>query len=260
MSSVRRLSVVARLLVTATLATVALGAVDGWRSQVGPETELQLADVGVAAAAVAPVETDAAPVAETAPSTTVAPTTTVAPPAAVVTTVPPAAAAPPTTAPPAPAVTAAPVVTAAPTIEQRGAAALALVPFPVERTGYRMVFEGHRDGYLGLTSTVQKTITIYIRSSQSTRDIAKVIAHEVGHAVDVEFTTETERSLYRQIRGIDSRSWYPSCSGCTDYDSPAGDFAETFAVAMVGDLNFLSRVAPAPTAAQLGALASIFTI
>lgn len=206
--------------------------------------QFDLADVG---ATVAPVAAPAA-----APVVTTVPSTAVTTPVVV-----------PTTTAPAPAPVPVPTVhatTAAATIEQRGAAALALVPFPVERTGYELIFEDHRDGYLGLTSTVDKTITIYIRSSQSTREIAKVIAHEVGHAVDVEFTTEAERLLYRQVRGIDGRSWYPDCSGCTDYDSPAGDFAETFAAAMVGDVSFLSTVADEPTALQLQALASIFTI
>lgn len=238
MYRVGRLSFALRLLATVVFAAVATLAVQAAPTGDTPFEEFDLADVGVSAAAVT--------------STTTAPPGVPAPPpvVAVPTT-------PPTTAP---TTTAVPAVTAAPSLHDRGAAALALVPFPVERTGYELIFEGHRDGYLGLTSTVNKTITIYIRPSQSTREIAKVIAHEVGHAVDVEFTSETERLLYRQIRGIDGRSWYPDCSGCTDYDSPAGDFAETFAMAMVGDVGFLSTVAARPTPSQIGALATIFTI
>jgi hypothetical protein len=249
MYRVGRLSFALRLLATVVFAVVAAFAVQASPAGVASDEEFDLADVGVSAAS--------APNTTSAPPGTAAPATTVpaeAPEAPAAPAASPVVAAPTTTA------AAPPATTAAPSLHERGAAALALVPFPVEQTGYELIFEGHRDGYLGLTSTVNKTITIYIRPSQTTREIAKVIAHEVGHAVDVEFTSETERLLYRQIRGIDGRSWYPDCSGCTDYDSPAGDFAETFAMAMVGDVNFLSTVAAPPTPSQIRALAAIFTI
>ncbi|HEV7862885.1 MAG TPA: hypothetical protein VGR20_09300 [Acidimicrobiia bacterium] len=145
------------------------------------------------------------------------------------------------------------------TVEQRGAAALALIRYPWERTAYAIVFTGPNDGLLGLTEPSRKRITIYIRPTQSTRDIARVLGHEIGHSVDFTMTTDAERADYRRIRGLDDRAWYPNCNGCSDYASPVGDWAETFAYWMLGDGSFASQLAPKPTAAQLTALTPIFT-
>jgi hypothetical protein len=145
------------------------------------------------------------------------------------------------------------------TVEQRGAAGLALINYPWERTGYSIVFTGPNTGLLGLTDPNRKQITIYIRPTQSTTDIARVLGHEIGHSVDFTMTTDAERADYRRIRGLDDRPWYPSCIGCSDYASPAGDWAETFAFWLLGDGSFASALAPKPTAAQLTALTPIFT-
>jgi len=145
------------------------------------------------------------------------------------------------------------------TVEQRGAAALALIKYPWERTGYSIGFTGPSSGLLGLTDPNRKQITIYIRPTQSTTDIARVLGHEIGHSIDFTMTTDAERADYRRIRGLDDRPWYPSCSGCSDYASPVGDWAETFAYWLLGDGTFASALAPKPTAAQLTALTPLFT-
>jgi hypothetical protein len=145
------------------------------------------------------------------------------------------------------------------TVEERGAAALALITYPWPRTGYSIVFTGPNDGLLGLTDPNSKRTTIYIRSTQSIKDIARVLAHEIGHTVDFTMTTDAERAEYRRIRGLDNRAWYPNCNGCSDYSSPVGDWAETFAYWLLGDGSFASQLAPKPTAAQLTALTPLFT-
>lgn len=141
---------------------------------------------------------------------------------------------------------------------EKGAAALALVHYPIDQTGFKVVFEGPRSGVLGLTSTGSHTITIYVRSSQSVAAVAHVLAHETGHAVDIAFTTDAERSQYRTIRGLGNQSWYSSCDSCADYNTPAGDFAEVFAYWLMGGGPFLSTAAGTPTASQLAALGPIF--
>jgi hypothetical protein len=145
------------------------------------------------------------------------------------------------------------------TVEERGAAALALINYPWPRTGFSIAFTGPNSGLLGLTDPNSKRITIYIRPTQSTRDIARVLGHEIGHSVDFTMTTDAERADYRRIRGLDTRPWYPDCSGCSDYASPVGDWAETFAYWLLGDGTFASQLAPKPTAAQLTALTPLFT-
>ncbi|HET7489319.1 MAG TPA: hypothetical protein VFJ85_15415 [Acidimicrobiales bacterium] len=173
-----------------------------------------------------------------------------------------------TVAPPrAHATPAAPVRTAAPPAAgrstagspaEKGAAALALVHYPIDQTGFRVTFEGERQGILGMTFLGSRTITVYVRSSQSVGAVARVLAHEVGHAVDASFTTEAERSQYRAIRGIGGGSWYSDCTDCSDYGSPSGDFAEVFAYWLLGDGTFLSTMAGKPTASQLAQLGPIF--
>jgi hypothetical protein len=149
--------------------------------------------------------------------------------------------------------------TAAGTVESRGAAALALIDYPWQRTGYTIVFTGSNDNLLGLTEPSRKRITIYLRPTQSTSDVARIIGHEIGHAVDFTMTTDAERAEYRRIRGLDDRPWYPTCGSCPDYASPVGDWAETFAYWLLGNGSFNSQLAGKPTPAQLAALEPIFT-
>jgi hypothetical protein len=207
----------------------------------------------------------------TTPSTPT-PTAPAEPPAAGSELTPP----PPTTVPPAPGAagptttvtTARPArnapratttTTATGTVESRGAAALALINYPWQRAGYSMVFTGANPNLLGLTEPSKKRITIYLRPNQSTSDVARIIGHEIGHAVDFTMTTDAERADYRRIRSLDNRAWYPACGACPDYASPVGDWAETFAYWLLGDGSFNSQLAPKPTPVQLAALTPIFT-
>src|SRR5687768_1386032 len=82
-----------------------------------------------------------------------------------------------------------PVTTPAPapaptTPEGKGAAALAMISYPIERTGFSVVFAGPRKGYLGLTEAVPRRITVFVRDTQSVADVARILSHELGHVVD----------------------------------------------------------------------------
>ena len=142
-----------------------------------------------------------------------------------------------------------------PGVEARGRAALAAIGFPWQRLGYDVVFTGARADRLATTNRVTRTITVHVRPGQSRFSLRVTLAHEIGHALDFVHGTEERRRLYREIRGLDPRrAWFP-CSGCEDYDSPAGDWAEVFAYAVVGPGDFRSRLAAAPDRAQLQSLA-----
>ena len=199
------------------------------------------------------VQGTAAPV--TAAAEGVAPTTAPAP--EVATTVVPV---PVETAPPLPAYDAAD--TAAGWQQRKGEAALALIPLPWEEIGFRIKFMGARSGYRAGTFPHEKLIEVYVRQELSLDEIARDIAHELGHAFDWERNNASVRATYKQVRGYGDRpgGWF-ACSGCTDFATPAGDFAETFAYWALGArLEHRGVIVPAPTPEQLALLEPLFTI
>jgi hypothetical protein len=195
----------------------------------------------------APLPAPAAPVLTT---TTVAPTTT--------TTATPAPTTTTTTAPvelaAAPAPKAAPTPTpAATTPQERGAQALELIGHPWERLGYSVTFEGPDPGLLGKADCNTNEIWVYVRPSQTIRQIAFVTAFELGHAVDCGFMTDEERSEWASIRGFaPGWTWFPSCV-CSEDDFGSGDISMVFATWLVpdGGYGWRSNLAPQPDAAQL---------
>ena len=188
------------------------------------------------------------------PVTTTTTTPPPTPPPTVVTA--PRVTAPPTTAKPRVVVAATPPLF----VEQRGQQALALLNYPWERLGYRIEFQGPRTGLLGVTDSSTKLITVFVRDRHTVAQIARTLAHELGHALDFSQTTVYEAKQYLAIRGLpfDIADWYP-CNACTDFSSPAGDFAETFASYLLGPGDFRSEIGPAPSADQLAALGAIFS-
>ena len=66
------------------------------------------------------------------------------------------------------------------------------------------------------------------------------------------------RAAYQAARGIPaSTPWY-GCSGCTDFATPAGDFAEVYAQWARGATSNRSELAGDASPAELTALASEF--
>lgn len=168
----------------------------------------------------------------------------------------------PVSAPEAPAATAPPPPDPAdrsPGWEQRmGAAALRHVGFDAATLGFRVEFQPGRPGLLGMTYPAERLITVWVRPGHGVADVAGVVAHELGHAVDVTWNTPARRQIYRSLRGLDDRSWF-TCNGCTDFSTPAGDFAETFAWwVLEGTGRFRSELGPAPTSDQLRSLVPLF--
>lgn len=179
-----------------------------------------------------------------------APTTTSAAPVVPRVTTPPTTAAPRVVAAsPAPA----------PTLQERGEQALALLDYPWQRLGYRVEFEGPMTGLLGETNSSTRVVTIFIRDNHSAQQIARTLAHELGHALDFSLTTVHEVRQYLAIRGLPHAvtDWYP-CNACNDFSSPAGDFAEVFAYYLLGPGDFRSEIAGEPSAEQLAQLSAIF--
>ncbi|MBV8162382.1 MAG: hypothetical protein JO265_15795, partial [Acidimicrobiia bacterium] len=109
------------------------------------------------------------------------------------------------------------------TPDGRIAAALGRIDYPWQQLGYRIVFLGPESGLFGRTSPRELgTIEIYVRPDENVDTLAHVIAHEIGHAVDLVYGTDQRRSLWMALRGISPRAWF-TCSMCQDFTTPAGD-------------------------------------
>lgn len=144
--------------------------------------------------------------------------------------------------------------------QRRGAAALSSLEGDAARTGFQVVFKGARSGYLGLTHLPERRIDMHVRSCAKESDdlLRHVMAHELGHAWDTTHMTDASRRAYQAARGIPaSTPWY-GCSGCTDFATPAGDFAEVYAQWARGATSNRSEIAGDAAPAQLTALASSF--
>ncbi len=201
-------------------------------------------------------------VAAPASSTTAAPapTTTlyVPPPATTAPTQPPATN-PPTTAPPREGPT---VMASAMSADERIDRALAMVQLDWANMlpGWTLEFRGPRDGYQGVTFPKQHLIQVYIRSSSTPTLIAHVIAHEVGHAVDVTYLDDDDRSGFSIMRGRSANAVWWAGDGATDFASGAGDWAESFSWWATGGVGqWRSDLGSPPDAVQQLAISGLVT-
>lgn len=142
--------------------------------------------------------------------------------------------------------------------ETRGLAALDTISYPWQELlpEWTITFLPEKSGLFGLTKVPEKRIEIYVREDQDTNLLAHVIAHELGHAVDVTLNNGSDRRRWVEIRGLDSSPWWPN-SGATDFSTGAGDFAESFAAWQVGEEAFRSKLGGAPVAEQIELLAEL---
>ncbi len=128
--------------------------------------------------------------------------------------------------------------------------ALALVGLDWQRLlpGWTIEFLGPRSSVQGLTYSTQRRIEVFVRSGVTDAQLAHVIAHELGHAVDVSYlAAETRRGVnVARGRAVDFPWWV--APGSTDFASGAGDWAECFAYTLVGpDGGFRSQIGETPT-------------
>lgn len=118
-----------------------------------------------------------------------------------------------------------------------GAAAEDLIQYPFKQVlgdSWTFQYLGDRAGYRGLTDPTNRTISIYLNPGDTPEMVAEILAHEIGHALDVTFLTGDQRQSWMNERGIDQ--WWIS-SGMTDFKVGAGDYAEAFAAATTGSAS-----------------------
>ncbi len=125
--------------------------------------------------------------------------------------------------------------------------ALSLLSYPWRKLGYTVGSAPAKDGVLATISTGRHQITAYVRScSQETaQQLAGVLAHQMGVAVDDVHGNSTLHSTYLRIRGLPAGTpWFP-CATCDPTRSGVWDYAESFVTWQLG-----GPVAPMPLAAQ----------
>ena len=143
---------------------------------------------------------------------------------------------------------------------RRGQAALATLRDTGQRSGVSVSFLGSKAGYLGLTFPERHHVDVYVRScsSESFALLRHVTSHEMGHAFDAAHMTASLRAAYMAMRGIPAGTPWFGCSYCTDFKTPAGDFAETYSQWQRGSHDSRTQIAPMPNASQLAAIAAAF--
>lgn len=143
---------------------------------------------------------------------------------------------------------------------RRGAAAIDRLRRPADARAVPVAFRSARPDVLGLADLHALRVDVFVRSCAQQSDglLLHVLAHELGHVLDASRMTDALREQWMAVRGIPAGTPWFGCDGCTDFATPAGDFAETYAQWQRGASSNRSELAPAPSAAQLQELAARF--
>lgn len=131
-------------------------------------------------------------------------------------------------------------------IEPIAAEALDRIRYPwrSELPGWTIRFLDPRDQASGYTWSASKRIEVFVSADDDADRVARVLAHELGHAVDVTLNDADQRRGWLIERGAPvETAWWPG-SGRPDFETGAGDFAEVFAAWQVGPDDFKSRINP----------------
>ncbi len=143
--------------------------------------------------------------------------------------------------------------------QRRGQAALASLLRPADAQRYRVEFRPGRSDVLGLAHLPERRVEIFVRScaSQSDSLLRHVLAHEIGHLVDAD-GMPGQRAEWLAVRGISPSTPWFGCNSCSDFATPAGDFAEVYAQWQRSASDNRSELSPAPSSAELAELAARF--
>src|SRR3954468_2120245 len=143
---------------------------------------------------------------------------------------------------------------------KRGQAAMATLRDNGQRSGVSVSFLGAKSGYLGLTFPERHHVDVYVRSCSAESFTLRrpVMSHEMGHAYDAAHMTASMRDAYIAMRGIPAGTPWFGCNYCTDFNTPAGDFAETYSQWQRSSHDSRTQIAPMPDSAKLAQIAASF--
>jgi hypothetical protein len=144
--------------------------------------------------------------------------------------------------------------------QRRGEAALASLRRPGDASAFRISFEPGRSGVIGLAALREGRMQVFVRSCDALSPslLAHVVAHELGHLVDADRMDAELRAQWMALRGIPTGTPWYGCDACSDFATPAGDFAEVYAQWQTGARGNRSQLAPAPSPGELAELAARF--
>lgn len=94
--------------------------------------------------------------------------------------------------------------------------------------GWTLDVLGPRTGFRGLTFPFEHRIEVYVQGDEPHDKLLHIVAHEIGHAVDVTYLTADERTMFQHARGTADLAWWVEAGG-SDFASGAGDWAECYA-------------------------------
>lgn len=140
--------------------------------------------------------------------------------------------------------------------DRLGQAALGRLTWPWQShlSGWTIVFAPGSAGH-GQTNPATRRIDVGVTSGADVFAVARVAAHEIGHAADLTLNDTGSRRAWKSQRGIPADApWWPSGGG-DDFSTGAGDFAECFATWQLG-IESLSAWGPC-SAGDLELLASM---
>lgn len=140
-----------------------------------------------------------------------------------------------------------------------GAQAEALLPFDWQQIlpDWEINYLDEDSRFRGLTYPYDKSIDMFVRDSDTPESLAGILAHEIAHAIDVEHFDDGDRNQWREARNLGSTQWWPDAYA-SDFQTGAGDFAESFAYWALGD-ETSSQLGGNPDAAQLAVIGSLFS-
>lgn len=139
-----------------------------------------------------------------------------------------------------------------PRVQALAGPALEAVTYPwrEQLPGWQIEFVSGAGNIAGYTWSREERIEVFVRPGATSADLARILAHELGHAVDVSKNSGDERREWLAARGAETARWWPG-NGLADFATGAGDFAEAFAVWQIGDDDYRSELAPVPTPEQI---------